>query len=89
MLGMHGELRRSGAGDPGALQAAVPPGHFVQVLLVVVLGVVEVTRRLDAGGDVPSVLLPQLLAQPHGGDKLGTPEQTPPPIPLPQSVALP
>src|SRR5918997_676112 len=56
------------AGDAGGVHRAVAERVLVQVLLVVVLGVVEVRRRLDLGGD-PAVARPgelglELLADP-------------------------
>src|ERR1700730_1192624 len=45
-----GEARR--AGDAGATDAAVAPGILGQVLLVIVLGVVELGRLPNLGGDL-------------------------------------
>src|SRR5262249_15663558 len=45
------ELDADGAGDAGAAEAAVAAGILGQVLLVVVLGVVELGRGDDLGGD--------------------------------------
>src|SRR5262245_17087688 len=56
-----GESDRAGHVCP--TQTAVPVGHLVQVLLVVVLGVVEGTGRRDLGGDVAVPRGAQLLLE--------------------------
>src|SRR5215471_17513018 len=49
------------AGHASPADAAVAVGILRQVLLVVVLGVVELRRRQDLGGDFPEARLAQRL----------------------------
>ena len=54
------------AGDSGALQAAVPPGVLMEVLLVVVLCVVEGLGLRDLCGDLTQTFFFKYLRKEHG-----------------------
>ena len=49
------------AAHAGLSQTAEPVQHFVQILLVVVLGVVEWPDRCDLRGDRTEIVTPQRL----------------------------